>query len=75
MRTEPRPRREITPAKLAWLDPFVRYSATRDAYVLKGVGRHIGPVFRLADGASQNSNLGAAQAPRPDGRQDELPSG
>ena len=27
---------------------LLRYSATRDAYVLKGAGRHLGPVYRLA---------------------------
>jgi hypothetical protein len=27
--------------------PVIRYSATRDAYVLRGVGRHVGPVLRL----------------------------
>jgi hypothetical protein len=27
--------------------PLIRYSAMRDAYVLRGVGRHVGPVLRL----------------------------
>ncbi len=28
------------------LRPFVRYSSSRDAYVLRGVGRQFGPVLR-----------------------------
>jgi hypothetical protein len=27
--------------------PFTRYSSTRDAYVLRFVGRQVGPVLRL----------------------------
>jgi hypothetical protein len=29
------------------LRPVLRYSRTRDAYVLRGVGRHVGPVLRM----------------------------
>jgi hypothetical protein len=29
------------------ISPVLRYSASRDAYVLKVVGRRIGPVFEL----------------------------
>jgi len=43
-----RPRREISQRELKWLMALLRYSATRDAYVLKGAGRHLGPVYRLA---------------------------
>jgi hypothetical protein len=28
------------------LRPALRYSATRDAFVLRGIGRHRGPVLR-----------------------------
>jgi hypothetical protein len=31
---------------LLLLRPLLRYSATRDAFVLRGVGRSIGPVLR-----------------------------
>jgi hypothetical protein len=75
MRTQPRPRREISPAKLAWLDPFVRYSASRDAYVLRIVGRHIGPVFRMVEGGGRKLGDGTAQASNIDGRADELSGG
>jgi len=27
--------------------PVLRYSVSRDAYVLRGVGRHVGPVLRV----------------------------
>ena len=27
--------------------PFLRYSPSRRAYVLRGVGRHVGPVLRV----------------------------
>lgn len=30
--------------------PLFRYSSGRDAYVLRGVGRHIGPVLRTRSG-------------------------
>lgn len=45
MRTSPRPRRPLPPALLAVLRPALRYSYTREAYVLRGVGTHRGPVF------------------------------
>jgi hypothetical protein len=45
MRTEARPRHQISEVKLRWLRPILRYSYTRQAYVLKGVGRHIGRVY------------------------------
>jgi hypothetical protein len=34
---------------LAALKPFVRYSAWRDAYVLRVVGDRTGPVLKLRD--------------------------
>jgi hypothetical protein len=40
MRTTPRPRRRLHPAALRLLSPILRYSTTRDAYVLRGVGNH-----------------------------------
>jgi hypothetical protein len=30
------------------MTPIIRYSYTRDAYVLRGVGRHVGPVYQPA---------------------------
>ncbi len=46
MRSIPRPRRYIAPPLLFVLRPLLRYSATRDAFVLRGVGSHRGPVLR-----------------------------
>jgi hypothetical protein len=44
-RTTPRPRKQVDPAVLRRLTPVVRYSAGRQAYVLRGVGRRFGPVL------------------------------
>jgi hypothetical protein len=43
----PRPRRAISPTTLALLRPLLRYSGTRQAYVLRVVGRRVGPVLRV----------------------------
>lgn len=41
-----RRRRYIGPRVLVLSRPFFRYSATRDAFILRGVGEHVGPVLR-----------------------------
>jgi hypothetical protein len=46
----PRPRRTVNPSLLWLLSPFFRYSRGRDAYVLRFVGNHVGPVLVLAAG-------------------------
>ena len=46
MRTAPRPRRSVSPKVVKIASPLFRYSQTRDAYVLRGVGDRIGPVLR-----------------------------
>jgi hypothetical protein len=46
MRTVKRPRRYVARHWLLLLTPVMRYSAARDAYVLRGVGRRMGPVLR-----------------------------
>lgn len=45
MRTTPRRRHHVHPVVLALLRPALRYSYTREAYVLRGVGNHRGPVL------------------------------
>ena len=40
-----RPRRPLSPLLLGLLRPFLRYSLTRDAYVLRGIGNRHGPVL------------------------------
>lgn len=46
MRTIARPRRGVSPGLVRLLTPVLRYSAGRDAYVLRGVGNRFGPVLR-----------------------------
>ena len=46
MRESQRDRRRIRPATLAVLRPLFRYSAGRDAYVLRIVGNRFGPGAR-----------------------------
>jgi hypothetical protein len=45
MRTQ-RPRREVSPGLTTVLRPLFRYSYSRDAYVLRGIGGKHGPVLR-----------------------------
>jgi hypothetical protein len=47
MRTVQRPRRYVSARRMTVIRPFFRYSASRRAYVLRGVGGHIGPVVRI----------------------------
>jgi hypothetical protein len=46
MRTVRRPRRYVPRHWLLLMRPLLRYSEARDAYVLRGVGRRVGPVLR-----------------------------
>ena len=41
-----RPRRYVAQQWLALMRPVMRYSYSRDAFVLRGVGRALGPVLR-----------------------------
>lgn len=45
MRTQQRPRRYVAPPWLSVLKPVLRYSATRDAFVLRAFGNSTGPVL------------------------------
>ncbi len=47
MRSAARPRRYVAHFWLLALRPVLRYSATRDAFVLRLVGNSRGPVLRL----------------------------
>ncbi len=47
MRTQQRPRRYVSRHWLVALKPMLRYSATRDAFVLRAVGSSSGPVLRV----------------------------
>jgi hypothetical protein len=46
MRSTTRPRRYVARHWLLILSPVLRYSATRDAFVLRAVGSTHGPVLR-----------------------------
>jgi hypothetical protein len=46
MRTVKRPRRYVHRRWLSLFRPILRYSQTRHAYVLRGVGSNVGPVLR-----------------------------
>jgi hypothetical protein len=46
MRSASRPRRYVGRTWLLIFRPILRYSVTRDAYVLRLVGRSVGPVLR-----------------------------
>jgi hypothetical protein len=45
MRTARRPRRGVGRSVLSVLSPFYRYSDSREAWMLRGVGRWVGPVL------------------------------
>jgi len=46
MRVVRRPRRYVAPQWLKLLGPMLRYSGSRDAFVLRAVGNRVGPVLR-----------------------------
>ncbi|UTI65021.1 hypothetical protein NBH00_02150 [Paraconexibacter antarcticus] len=45
MRATPRTRHPVSGTTLRLLTPFFRHSLTRDAWVLRGIGNHAGPVL------------------------------
>ncbi len=47
MRTVRRPRRYLSRHLKPFLTPLFRYSTAREAYVLRVVGRRMGPVLRF----------------------------
>jgi hypothetical protein len=47
MRTVQRPRRYMAAHWITLLSPMFVYNEARHAYVLRGVGRHFGPVLRM----------------------------
>ena len=59
-RTTPRPRREVDPQLLRRLTPVMRFSAGRQAYVLRGIGARFGPVLVPRDaGRGERTRLHA----------------
>jgi len=47
VRTHSRPRHDVSRETIRALSPFLRYSTSRDAYVLRGIGNRFGPVLRI----------------------------
>jgi hypothetical protein len=47
MRNVRRPRHYVARRWLLMLKPVLRYSHTREAFILRGVGASVGPVLRL----------------------------
>ena len=59
MRTVRRPRRYIDGQWLSLLTPAFRYSRSRDAFVLRGIGSSVGPVLRVDRRSAQRPFKGA----------------
>jgi hypothetical protein len=59
MRTVRRPRRYIATTWFAILRPAFRYSRSRDAFVLRGLGSTVGPVLRIDRRSRQRPFAGA----------------
>ena len=49
VRAKPRPRRRVAPWVLSAVRPLFAYNHNRDAYILRVVGKRIGPVLRSRD--------------------------
>ena len=64
MRTQQRPRRYVAQHWLLLLWPAFRYSATRDAFVLRAIGNSIGPVLRVDRRGRRNSSYAGAERRR-----------
>ena len=55
MREVPRKRREITPTTARLLMPLFRFSYSRDAYILRGIGHVKGPVLVVKERGAEAS--------------------
>src|ERR1041385_9461543 len=71
MRAVRRPRRYVARPWLVLLRPLFAYNFTRDAYVLRAVGRQLGPVLRIDRRAHHERN----RRPGAGGPWHELPEG
>ena len=58
MHTVHRPRRYVSPVTLMAMRPVLRYSYTRDAFVLRVVGSHRGPVLRRERRIARAKHIG-----------------
>lgn len=48
MRENPRPRREIAAPTALLVRPFFRFSHSRHAFILRGIGHRAGPVLVIS---------------------------
>jgi hypothetical protein len=64
MRTQQRPRRFVARHWLLVLKPVLRYSTTRDAYVLRAIGNSTGPVLRVDRRSRRRSPYAGAERRR-----------
>jgi hypothetical protein len=64
MRKQQRPRRYIAQHWLLLLKPVLRYSATRDAFVLRAIGKSFGPVLRADRRSRRGSSYAGAERRR-----------
>jgi hypothetical protein len=60
MRTVQRPRHYVSSRRLMLVRPFLRYSPSRRAYVLRVVGGRLGPVLRIDRRPAQASPFDGA---------------
>ncbi len=67
LRTVKRPRRYLAKHWLFLLQPLFGYDFSRSAYVLRGVGNHLGPVLRVERRMHREANrLPWAERPWPE---------
>jgi hypothetical protein len=64
MRTQQRPRRYVRRTWLVAFKPALRYSATRDAFVLRAIGNSAGPVLRVDRRTERRSAYSGAERRR-----------
>jgi hypothetical protein len=63
LRAKPRPRRHVAPWVLSAVRPLFVYNHNRDAYILRAVGKRIGPVLRSRDEAPPRTGRFDREAP------------
>jgi hypothetical protein len=63
VRTTPRTRRYVAPRLLRALRPVFVYNHNRDAYILRAVGKRIGPVLRSSEDRRERSGRFEREAP------------
>jgi hypothetical protein len=65
-RATPRPRHYVSRRTLSLLRPLFAYNHNRDAYILRGVGKRVGPVLRDSEPRTRTGRFEREQAPAED---------